>query len=292
MPGSYVCRIYVCMYIKIMYFGCMCTYTVGFIHRKLDGKRTLKLLSWNIDGLDAKNGYERTLAVCEKVREIKPDVLYFQEVIPLSWNTLTSYLTEFQHFCKDNTLPYFHTISIHKDTVKMIGDKKITDFPGTKMERHLLNCHVKFGKLPIHLLSSHLESTAQVGPERKRQLREVFTQMTGIKDKGDVCIFGGDLNLRDKEVQSVGIPDGIVDVWKACGSPKDHQYTWDIETNDNLTWEFPNKPRARFDRLYLCPADEERITPQGFKLIGTDRVASIGRFPSDHYGIYVEFALN
>jgi len=275
-----------------MYIGFMRIYTVGFIHRKLDGKHTLKLLSWNIDGLDPKNGYERTLAVCEKVREIKPDVLYFQEVIPLSWNTLTSYLMEYQHFCKDNTLSYFHTISIHKDTVEIMGDKKITDFPSTNMGRHLLNCHVKFGKIPIHLLSSHLESTSQVGPERKRQLREVFTQMTGIKDKGDVSIFGGDLNLRDKEVQSVGIPDGIVDVWKACGSPKDHQYTWDIQTNDNLTWEYPNKPRARYDRLYFGPANEERIAPQGFKLIGTDRVASIKRFPSDHYGIYVEFVLN
>ena len=258
--------------------------------RKSDGKKsTLKLLSWNIDGLDPKNGYERTLAVCEKVREIKPDVLFFQEVIPFSWNTLTNYLMEYQHICKNSMLEYFHTISIHKDTMEMVGDKKITDFPGTKMGRHLLNCPVKFGKISIHLFSSHLESTSQVGPERKRQLHEVFAQMTALRDRGDICIFGGDLNLRDKEVKSVGVPNGIVDVWEACGSPKEYQYTWDIETNDNLTWEFPNKPRARFDRLYLCPADEEKIKPQGFTLTGTDRLPSIGRFPSDHYGVYVEF---
>ena len=247
------------------------------------------MLTWNIDGLDPKNGYERTLAVCEKVREIKPDVLFFQEVIPQSWNTLTNYLMEYQHFCNNSMLPYFHTISVHKDTLDTVGSIKITDFPGSNMGRHLLNSQVQFGKIPIYLFSSHLESTSQVGPERKRQLREVFSQMTAIKEKGDVCIFGGDLNLRDKEVKSVGIPNGIVDVWEACGSPKEHQYTWDIETNDNLTWEYPNKPRARYDRLYLCPAEEERIKPQGFTLIGTDRVASIGRFPSDHYGVYVEF---
>ena len=260
------------------------------MYSKADGKNsTLKLLTWNIDGLDPKNGYERTLAVCEKVREIKPDVLFFQEVIPFSWNTLTNYLTEYQHICKDSMFHYFHTIAIHKDTLEMIGDERITDFPGTQMGRHLLSCQVKFGKVLIHLLSSHLESTSQVGPERKRQLQEAFTQMTAIRERGDICIFGGDLNLRDKEVNSVGIPDSVVDIWEACGSPKQHQYTWDIETNDNLTWEYPNKPRARFDRLYLCPADEDKIKPQGFALIGTDRVASIGRFPSDHYGIYVEF---
>ena len=128
-----------------------------------------------------------------------------------------------------------------------------------------------------------------MGPKRKRQLREVFAKMSAIKEKGDICIFGGDLNLRDKEVQSVGIPNGIVDVWEACGSPKEHQYTWDIETNDNLSWKYPNKPRARYDRLYLCPAEGDRIKPQGFTLIGRERVTSIGRFPSDHYGIYVEF---
>ena len=226
--------------------------------------------------------------MCEKVREIKPDVLFFQEVIPLSWNTLTSYLMEYNHFCKNNALQYFHTISFHKDTLEMMSDKKVTDFPGTEMGRHLLTCQVKFHKTPIHLLSSHLESTSQVGPERKRQLREVFAQMRDL-EKGNICIFGGDLNLRDKEVKAVGIPDGVVDVWEACGSPKDHQYTWDIETNDNLAWSFPNKPRARFDRLYLCPADEEKIKPQGFTLIGTERIPSIGRFPSDHYGVYVEF---
>ena len=51
-----------------------------------------------------------------------------------------------------------------------------------------------------------------------------------------ICTFGGGLNLCDKEVKSVGIPDGIVDVWEVCGSLREHQYTWDIETNNNLMW--------------------------------------------------------
>ena len=243
---------------------------------------------WNIDGLDDRNGHERTLAVCEKVREIQPDVLFFQEVIPHSWNTLTSYLTEYQHFCKDSTVYYYHIISVHKDTLKMV-DRKFLDFPDSEMGRHLLYCQVQFGEITIHLLSSHLESTLEVAPERKRQLREALAQMSAMKEKGDICIFGGDLNVNDEEVQSVGIPNGIVDVWESCGSPKEHQYTWDTETNDNFAWSFPDKPRLRLDRLYLCPADEEKIKPQGFMLIGTERIINIGRFPSDHYGIYVEF---
>ena len=247
----------------------------------------MKLLTWNIDGLDDRNGHERTMAVCEKVRELQPDMLFIQEVIPHSWNTLINCLTEYQHFRKDNTVYYYHIISIRRDTLKMVGDRKFMDFPGSEMGRHLLACQVQFGEITIDLLSSHLESTLEEAPERKCQLREVFAQMTAMKEKGDICIFGGDLNVNDEEVKSVGVPNGMVDVWEACGSPKEHQYTWDTETNDNFPWSFPNNPRLRLDRLYLCP--EEKIKPQGFMLIGTERVTNIGRFPSDHYGIYVEF---
>ena len=260
------------------------------MYRKPDSKQsTLKLLTWNIDGLDSRNIDERTLAVCEKVRELQPDVLFIQEVIPHSWKILTSSLTQYQHFCKNNKLRYFHIISVRKDTLEVVGDKKIMDFPGTKMGRHLLTCQVQFGKLPIYLLSSHIESMLKAASERKCQLREVFAQMSAMKVKGDICIFGGDLNVNDEEIQSVGIPHGIVDVWEACGSPKEHKYSWDTKTNDNFGQSCPDEYQVRLDRLYLCPPDEEKIKPQGFTLIGTERVTNIGRFPSDHYGIYVEF---
>ena len=146
------------------------------------------MLTWNIDGLDDRNGHERTLAVCEKVQEIQPDVLFIQEVIPQSWNTLTSHLKNYEHFCEDNAFYgyYFYMISVHKDTLKVVGDKKITDFPGSKMGRHLLSCQVQFGRTPIYLLSSHLESTLKKAPERKHQLNEVFSQMAALREKGAI----------------------------------------------------------------------------------------------------------
>ena len=49
----------------------------------------------------------------------------------------------------------------------------------------------------------------QVGPERNCQLYEVFAQMITLIEKGDICIFGGGLNLCNKEIKFVGIPDGI-----------------------------------------------------------------------------------
>ena len=245
--------------------------------------KNFKLVTWNIFGLDPKKCNERTIAVCEKIREIKPDVLFFQEVIPMTWDTLTSYLTEYQHFCKSSQLCYFHTISIRKDSLQLVGDIEVIDFPGTRMLRHLLHCQVKFHGLQIHLFSSHLESMPEDRPERKRQLQQAFGQMASLRDEGEISIFGGDLNISNQEVKDVGIPDKTVDLWEACGSPKQHKFTWDVGNSN-----YP-QPLLRLDRLYLSPSGDQRIIPQKFHLIGTKKIASIGRYPSDHFGIYTDF---
>ncbi len=42
-------------------------------------------------------------------------------------------------------------------------------------------------------------------------------------------LFGGDLNLRDKELASCGgAPDGSRDCWEQCGSRQAVRYTWDM----------------------------------------------------------------
>ena len=46
-------------------------------------------------------------------------------------------------------------------------------------------------------MTSHLESTASHVDERKRQLKTAFDV---LKKQDNTVIFGGDLNLRDKEV--------------------------------------------------------------------------------------------
>jgi len=46
-------------------------------------------------------------------------------------------------------------------------------------------------------MTTHLESTASHVAERKRQLMKAFDV---IKKQDNTVVFGGDLNLRDKEV--------------------------------------------------------------------------------------------
>ena len=62
-------------------------------------------------------------------------------------------------------------------------------------------CQVK--GVPMVFLTSHLESTKEYHEERRHQLETAFNQMLASPQDRTV-VFGGDLNLRDKEVSSEG----------------------------------------------------------------------------------------
>ena len=59
---------------------------------------------------------------------------------------------------------------------------------------------MKFRGLDLCLMTSHLESCKPSAEERMNQLRLVLQKMTEAPDDVTV-LFGGDTNLRDKEVR-------------------------------------------------------------------------------------------
>lgn len=254
------------------------------------GKGCLQLLSWNIDGLDRRNLQERTNAVCDFIMDRKPHVVYLQEVVPPTRVTIVGRLND-AYDCFSVVNPpahYYPAILVRKSSMEVHSGLEYNVFPTTIMGRHLLKLVVKFCGLEIHLMTSHLESMKDNAAERKKQLREAFGIMAELqKTKKAISVFGGDLNVEGNEVNSVGLPENTVDLWQACGSDKEHQFTWDVSENDNLDWPYPNKPRLRFDRLYLCPSDGA-LRPKSFSLVGKERLASCGRFPSDHWGLWTE----
>lgn len=247
------------------------------------------LITWNIDGLDEKDRSERTSAVISTVRRLRPDVLYLQEVVPTTWDRLTSAL-ESRYECRaaNPELPYFHAVFVaRKETIHVSDSLKITKFPQSQMLRHLLHQEVTIAGQTLHLLTSHLESTKNYTGERKRQLAQVFGEMQKLAANDSVSIFGGDLNVRDSEVEAVGVPQGCVDVWEVCGADPGKKFTWDTAVNHNL--QVPFKSRCRFDRLYLCQGASPSVKATSFELIGQDLIESCVRYPSDHWGILAKF---
>lgn len=256
---------------------------------RADTSSSLRLLSWNIDGLDERDLEERTTAVCQTILLKQPDFVFLQEVVKPSLAILQLKMKSKYYYFVPTHPPghYFVVILVKQDPRLVPGSLSSETFPGTRMGRQLVQLPISFQDVEILLLTSHLESMKDSSRERKLQLRTAFDVMVE-KQKEKVCIFGGDLNVREAEVKSIKVPENVVDVWQACGADRVTQYTWDVKNNDNLDWSYPNRPQARYDRVYLTSYDG-KVRPIRFELVGQDRLHKCGRFPSDHWGLWVEF---
>ncbi|GLH00419.1 Protein of unknown function, partial [Gryllus bimaculatus] len=143
------------------------------------------------------------------------------------------------------------------------------------------------GKLKLHFFNTHLESESEFGDERKRQLKKMFEAVQNIPET-ETVIFGGDLNVIDQELDSLGgIPPGIDDLWITCGSRKEYQYTWDMQQNTNIKFPGRFKPKFRLDRLYVRHAHPRTLVPKHFGLLGMQKVINNQLYPSDHWALQV-----
>ena len=266
-------------------YGCYVCYTSTC--------RILSLLSWNIDGLDERDLEERTTAVCQTILLKQPHVVFLQEVIHSTLHLLQQKLKTKYHFFAPSSPPahYFVVILVKQDssgTDLVPGSLTTHSFPGSRMGRQLIELPLTFHGVDCLFLTSHLESMKDHSVERKAQLRAAFDAMLKGRGQGRACVFGGDLNVSEAEIKSVGVPEGVFDAWQACGSNIETKFTWDLKGNDNLNWSYPNRPQARYDRVfYTSPSGT--LGARVFELVGQDRLHDCRRFPSDHWGIWVEF---
>lgn len=242
------------------------------------------LLTWNVDGLDESNISERARAVCAYIYESQPDIVFLQELVAENVSIFNRCPGYTLHVPRAEQCPYFCGLMLRQTSVKCLS-VHTTDFPSSCMYRHLIKATVQVqpSGVSVTLFTSHLESTARHANERKRQLQFVFDQMQHTSP--GYVIFGGDLNVRDAEVATVGVPPNFGDAWEASCSPKDSRYTWDRSRNDNIEGRLLPRVKMRFDRVYFS----KDLRPEGFRFVGLERLPFCGRFPSDHYGITCRF---
>lgn len=247
----------------------------------------IRLLSWNIDGLDEVAIQRRTKAVCELINKENPHTVFLQEVTVATQAIIESSCPTYQ-IIPGGEREYFTCILIKIGQVEIIHHQTLP-FPNTMMMRNLLLLQCKIKAENFVLLTSHLESTKDHSKERVAQLQKAFRVMEKSSESSTV-IFGGDLNLRDKEVANIGgVPRGIQDIWEMTGQRPEAAYTWDMFRNDNKVFPGKFKPKLRFDRLYIRGAKPPTVEPVYFELVGLERVARCGKFPSDHWGLLTHF---
>ena len=144
------------------------------------------LLCWNIFGLERKFLQERTSAVCELVKQKTPDVVYFQEVVPSTWDMMQRELGgDYDSYRNESVrCHYYHILMVRKrsSVVPAKDGRTVTPFPGTNQGRHLLRLSTTFNGIPVHFMTSHLESLPTDREERKAQLRQCFDIMKDLEE--------------------------------------------------------------------------------------------------------------
>lgn len=247
------------------------------------------IISWNLDGLDDNHLAERTTAVVNLLLKRNYTVVMLQELIAPTYHIIATKLkskylpvvgTKNPHF------GYFTATFLRIDCVRYI-DHDIANFPGSIMDRKLLTTRCQIGEVKLVVCNTHLESTAAYASQRMVQLKTCFQRCVTFTPEWNV-IFGGDLNIRDSEVQGK-IPSSMYDLWLKCGSNSSSKYTWDLKHNKNKQMPGKQQPRCRFDRLYFRESVPGTVKPEFFGLTGLEILPGIECFPSDHWGVVVFF---
>ena len=250
-------------------------------------------LTWNIDGLDDKNITERTMDVINTIRRKMFDVVFLQEVISETYSLSELHLSEDYYMTENKSKlsddQWYFTVTLIKRFRLVTINMNSIPFTNSTMGRSLNIVEAKFnnGEKMI-FINTHLESMKQFSKERMDQFRIAFEILTN-GDENSSVIFAGDLNVRDSEVEKVGIPVGVEDVWETLGEPKEYQFTWDLTINTNKKNLDKKKPRFRFDRVYFKRSALNKMEPKCFYFCGTQKVKDWKCFPSDHFGIVCEF---
>lgn len=236
----------------------------------------LRLVTWNLDGLEDRHLDVRTEAACLALllRPAPPDVVLLQEVVPRSF--LAHLRPHFAHAgyaivpSQPPEREYFVAAMIRDGS--RVKTAWRAPFRGSRMGRELLGVQLAHEGREWLVCTAHLESLKPSREERRAQLATVAAALAA---HAGPAVFAGDTNLRDEELPGVPGIDGIVDAAVLAGRPA-------------ATW-FPRKGASRgmrFDRVLLDARTPWRPAP--LRLLGEEPVDEADRMRiSDHLGIEV-----
>ncbi len=240
----------------------------------------MKLVSWNLNGLEDYHLDERTeaamlqillgaqieAAMIEGFKPNSPDIVVLQEVVERTYHAhVVPHLKAagFLVFPPEPTeRSYFEVVAIRSKKI----DANYKSFEYGEQGRGLTT--LKLDGLTV--MTAHLESLKQGKAMRVEQAKFILSEM----QKHGPCIFAGDTNLRKAEWESIE-QDNIQDAWTSIGSPEPDQMTWHHENH-----------KSRFDRAWT-----HQLDILNFETFGKEKITTINSRPSDHLGIRVEFSL-
>eukprot|EP00913_Durusdinium_trenchii_P014316 g13431.t1 len=226
-------------------------------------ERTLRVLSWNIDGLDEVGGGQalalRVLAVAKHIARERPLAVLLQEVIPPALELLSSDKVLGAAYevlvPKDPPLPYYVAMLVDK-RVKW-GEVETVPFPKSQMGRQLLLVKVREVQKELGDDAAAFSDVWSFcgSPESDR-----WTWDTTANSN-----IGANFACKSRFDRMLFISPGVSDVKGASG----------------LT----AKAKAKASK----PGDGWQ--PKSIRLLGKEKIAGLHRFPSDHWGLLTEWTV-
>jgi endonuclease/exonuclease/phosphatase family metal-dependent hydrolase len=264
----------------------------------------LRLLTYNIDGLNPVNLLYRTHHALALIISEDPDVIQLQEVIQETASLLSSTLSCNGYACLSEPslgmCHYFTMTFFRKDKFNNVRMRR-APYSGAAMSqqgRDSLQLELQYNGTELLFVNCHLESCGVAfksagSTARVAQLRSGLQQLKGHTSTGP-AILSGDLNIREPEAAAV-TGEFVGQIADAASG---------LEKKPSNTWYMPGPSRysARYDRVYYNAACG--LIPTSFKVIGDGDIYPAGseaelgsyeqlpyRTVSDHRGLVVTFQL-
>ena len=240
----------------------------------------MKLVSWNLNGLEDKYLDERTEAamfqillgapieqvVAEGFKPNSPDIILLQEVVERSYHAhIVPHLKAAGFSVFPPEIPersYFEVVAVRGDNI----NASYESFEYSEQGRGLTTLKLD----NLNIMTAHLES---MNPGKHMRVEQAKFILEAMQNAGP-CIFAGDTNLRKEEWEKLE-KGNAQDAWTITGSAEEHRITWQYE-----------QQKSRFDRAWL-----HQLDIQNFETFGKENIATINARPSDHLGLRVEFSL-
>lgn len=248
-------------------------------------KINLKVISYNVDGLNERQVLERAIFSAHFIAEENPDVICLQEVVFATKQIFIKYFTSlgYVHSSGESSTHYF-TLTFVRNTFT-VREMFARDFTGeglSSMGRNMNILVIALNAINFLIINTHLESCKENSFTRKSQFKAILQKLIDFDGPALLC---GDLNIRDDEVKFVqkalGISLGkdIIDAWIVNGRNKEDETTWTLYNDPNIMSKI-----YRFDRMLYN--NKNSLQSKSFRLIGKALLPPpISSPASDHFGM-------
>ncbi|MEH6457985.1 MAG: endonuclease/exonuclease/phosphatase family protein [Cocleimonas sp.] len=242
----------------------------------------MKIISWNLNGLEDRYLDERTEAamfqillgapieavMSEGFKPNSPDIVVLQEVVERTYHAHIVPHFKAAGFSvfppEPSERSYFEVVAVRCKKRSGKIDATYLPFEYSQQGRGLTMLKVN----GLTVMTAHLESMKPGKAMRIDQAQFILNEM----QKYDHCIFAGDTNLRTEEWDNLEYGN-IKDAWNSVDSPEKHRTTWQYENR-----------KSRFDRVWT-----HQLDILNFETFGKGNIVSTNERPSDHLGLRVEF---